>query len=254
MNNTLFDTKSLKEISQGTFTPVPKGKTDAEYGYFEYLPPVYLQNNQQFPLIIFLHGAGEVGDNASNPHMLRRVLKHGIPFLITRKLWNPAHPFVVISPQNHVYGWDAASLHRFLEYVFENYNIDRKRVYLTGISMGGFGIFNYLCRYSDKSGIAAAVPICGGGDVRCADNIKNIPLWAFHGDADNVVNVRYSKDIIREINKLNPPLKAKLTIFPKVKHNSWTITYSSKGMGSENPEYDRFDMPIWDWMYRYSLE
>lgn len=245
--------KSVVIGQEGLLKPVLKDASGAKYSYYEFLPNVYIQNNQKFPLIVFLHGAGEVGDSSSSSHIIKRVLKHGLPFLISKNLWIPKYPCVVISPQNPVYGWNPEDIHSFIQFIIDNYNIDIKRVYLTGISMGGFGIFSYLGKYGNKSGIAAAIPICGGGDIQYAARLKNIPLWAFHGEADNVVNVKYSINIVNAINRLNPELKPKLTIFPKVKHNSWAMTYSGAGMGKESPQYDRFDIPIWDWMYRYEL-
>jgi predicted peptidase len=251
--DTKFKETTDRLLYVGNHRAVAKFDTDAPYGYYEYLPFLYHQNNYQFPLVLFLHGAGEVGDSRTNPDVLKRVLKHGIPFLISKNLWKPAYPFVVISPQNDVYGWDAVKMRRFLEYVCSNYTIDLKRIYMTGISMGAFGIFSYLGRYGDKSGIAAAVPICGGGDIQNAQLIKHTPVWAFHGNADNIVNVQYSIEMISAINRANPKVRAQLSIFPKVKHNSWTITYSGAGMGKEQPGSDKFDMPIWEWMYRYRL-
>ncbi|NJK87383.1 MAG: hypothetical protein HC906_16745 [Bacteroidales bacterium] len=98
------------------------------------------------------------------------------------------------------------------------------------------------------------MPVCGGGDISLTMNMTDTPIWAFHGEADNVVQSKYSIAMIQAINSHNPLVKAKLTLFPKVKHNSWTLVYNETGMGKENPGFDKFDISIYDWMYQYVNE
>ncbi|NJK87382.1 MAG: hypothetical protein HC906_16740 [Bacteroidales bacterium] len=132
------------EVKTGLLNPVYKSKKNPEFGYYEYLPANYSNSELLYPMIIFLHGAGEVGNSRGNPEILKRILKHGIPFLISKNMWKPSYPFIVISPQNEEYGWDSERLRRFFEFLLENYQIEAKRVYMTGISMGGFGVFSFL--------------------------------------------------------------------------------------------------------------
>ncbi|RYD29767.1 MAG: phospholipase, partial [Verrucomicrobiaceae bacterium] len=101
--------------------------------------------------------------------------------------------------------------------------VDPKRFYVTGISMGGFATWDLLGRAPKK--IAAAIPICGGGDTDLVRRYGNVPIWAFHGDADPVVPVRTTKDMVAALEKAGG--KPKVTYYPGVEHDSWTQTYSN---------------------------
>ncbi|MFW5886245.1 MAG: hypothetical protein ACOCUL_00675, partial [Bacteroidota bacterium] len=101
--------------------------------------------------------------------------------------------------------------------------------------------------------IAAAIPICGGGQPSKSRALKDIPIWAFHGEEDSVVDVNHSIRMIESINKFGPVEKAKLTIYPGIKHDSWTMTYDHSGMGKESIMYDPFDINIWEWMLQHSF-
>ena len=84
-----------------------------------------------------------------------------------------------------------------------------------------------------------------------AKNFLNIPLWAFHGESDDTVPVSGSSNMIDAINTLKPSIKAKLTLYPGVGHNSWSRTYDGSGMGTENADFDPFSISIYDWMFEY---
>lgn len=130
------------------------------------LPRGYDQTDEPWPLIVFLHGAGECGDD------LERVRAHGPPRLARegRDL-----PFVVAAPQSRRGGWDVAALDRMLDEIVASNRVDQDRIYLTGISMGGFGAWAWAAARPER--FAALAPICGGGDPDWADRLKALPVW-----------------------------------------------------------------------------
>ena len=224
--------------------------TDSPYGFYVYAPSTDVEH-VKFPLLVFLHGSGERGNSSEDIQVLDRVFKHGPPKLINQNEWQPSYPVIVASPQCHDTGWFSNNVHEFIKYVIDNYPVNTDRIYLTGLSMGGYGTFDYVYDYGDNGFVSACVPICGGGKTNQTDNYKNIPFWAFHGDEDHSVPVQKSISTINAINELRPEIKAKLTIYPGVAHDSWTQTYNSRGIGSESEDYDAFDQPIYDWMFQY---
>ncbi|MEM0898056.1 MAG: prolyl oligopeptidase family serine peptidase [Verrucomicrobiota bacterium] len=183
------------------------------------------------PLILFLHGKGERGSD------LNSVKKHGPPKLIENDSMPSLRPFVVVSPQcPDDRMWQYPDLKALLDEVLAEQDIDRSRVYITGLSMGGFGTWKLLAE--EPRFFAAAIPICGGGDPDWARRLKHTPIWAFHGDEDSVVPVDRSKEMVDGIRRAGGK-KVKLTIYPEVKHDSWTATYN-------NPE-------IYAWLLSHSL-
>ena len=237
----------------GEHTPFVLGSTDSPYGFYLYIPGGYETTAQPYPLLIFLHGSGERGDSDINPDALDKVLSNGPPKLIRQGTWDPPYPMIVASLQcpTGAY-WDPAKVHETIEYFISEYRINVSRVYMTGLSMGGYGTFNYLGRYGDDSYVAAAVPICGSGNTSQASQFKHIPLWAFHGMEDTTVSVSGSIDMVEAINAEVPDVRAKLTLYPDVGHNSWSRTYDGSGMGTESGDYDAFDESIFRWMFRYT--
>jgi predicted peptidase len=228
--------------------------TSAPYGHYIYTPSSSSKAGPEFPLLIFLHGAGQKGNSSNDPAKLDLVLRNGPPILIEGSEWNPTYPMIVASPQCHDGDWNAEKIHDFITYLINEYPVNTKRIYITGLSMGGYGTFSYIGDYGDDSYAAACVPICGGGNINKAESFQNIPTWAFHGDADRTVSVNNSIKMIEAINALNPPEKAKLTIYPGVGHDSWSMTYDGTGMRTESSEYDGFNQEIYDWMFQFQKE
>ena len=184
--------------------------------YLLYLPKDYKQH-EKLPLVMFLHGAGERGDD------LDLVKIHGIPKLIEA---GQEFPFIVVSPQCPKDSWwtrELEPLKLLLDTLLETYKVDKKRVYLTGLSMGGFGTFHLAGLYPKY--FAAMAPICGGGHGSFADNLKNIPAWVFHGDADTIVPIQESQRMVSAIKKAGG--RVKLTTYKGVGHDSWTQTYNN---------------------------
>lgn len=179
-----------------------------------------------YPLILYLHGAGERGRD------LRLLTRQELP----KKLEREALPFLVVSPQCPAGEWwtehieDVSAL---LDHVLQTYPVDPARVYLTGISMGGYGSWYLGCHEPER--FAAVAPICGGGPLGRACALKDVPVWAFHGDQDDIVPPEATLSMIDALRACGGD--PKLTIYPGVKHNSWTQTYN-------NPE-------LYSWFLRH---
>jgi len=183
-------------------------------GYQLFLPEGYEQAKEPWPLIVFLHGAGESGTN------LELVKRHGPPKLVESK---KDFPFVVVSPQSPSFGWRLEALDALLDEILRRYHVDPDRVYLTGLSMGGFGTWAWAAARPER--FAAIAPICGGGNVADADKLKDLPIWAFHGAKDQVVPLRRSQEMVDAIRQAGgDPL---LTVYPDAGHDSWTETYAN---------------------------
>jgi predicted peptidase len=228
--------------------------TTSPYGHYIYTPGSYNKNGEKYPLLVFLHGSGEKANSKTDPSKLELVLRNGPPRLIKRGEWVPTYPMIVASPQCHDGGWNSQKIHEFIEYLTANYQVNKKRIYITGLSMGGYGTFAYVGDFGDDSFAAACVPICGGGNKSKAGNFYSVPTWAFHGDADVTVLPIKSIEMIDAINVFKPSPRAKLTIYPGVGHDSWSKTYNGTGMGSESKDYDKFNQSIYDWMFQYQKE
>lgn len=191
-----------------------------QMNYLLYLPKDY-ETQQSWPLVLFLHGAGERGDD------IEKVKKHGPPKLIAQ---GKEFPFIVVSPQcPEELWWEPLELTALLDAIADSYNVDPDRVYVTGLSMGGFGTWRLAAFAPER--LAAIAPICGGGETHWAKRIAGLPIWAFHGDKDRAVPVERSQLMVEAIRKEGGD--PKLTVYPGVEHDSWTETY-------ENPDFYRW--------------
>ncbi len=212
---------------------------------------------EKYPLIIFLHGAGERGsDNKSQ-------LIHGAK-LFEKKENMKNYPAFVIAPQcptdkrwvevdwtlpaHYMPKQISVSLGltmELLEEIIKKYPIDTNRIYVTGLSMGGFGTWDLISRYPDK--FAAAIPICGGADEKQASRIAKVPVWCFHGTKDQVVTVERSRNIVGEIELYGG--KPKYTEYPNRGHFSWGEAYSEPELLKwlfSNSGNDSFYIPLKD--------
>lgn len=167
----------------------------------------------KWPLLIFLHGRGERGNN------LNLVKKHGPAKLVESK----DLPFIIASPQcpRTDLWWKPKIVAGLVDELLQKHPIDPAKVYLTGLSQGGFGTWATAAEYPEK--FAAIAPICGGGKTEWAKKYGSLPIWNFHGDADKVVPVRLSRVMIEAIKKTGG--KIKHTEYSGVGHDSWTKTY-----------------------------
>ncbi|MDR1960263.1 MAG: prolyl oligopeptidase family serine peptidase [Planctomycetaceae bacterium] len=209
-------------LSETLQTPVPTDDSEKEeLQYFLFLPENYnTEEKKTFPLLLFLHGAGERGDD------LEKVKFHGPPKLLAaNEELRKRCPFIVVSPQcreNHY--WSPAQLLFFLDQLETNHRVDKNRVYVTGLSMGGFGTWMLTAYAGDR--FAAAAPVCGGLNPVNADKLVNMPIWAFHGESDPTVPVKSTIDAVEAVKKLGGE-KIKMTLYPNVGHDSWTQTYDN---------------------------
>ncbi len=193
--------------------------------YLLYLPRDYSSSNKDFPLILFLHGAGERGDS------LDLVKIHGIPKIVEQQ---PDFPFIAVSPQCPIDKWWVdpwlmETLNALLGKIMAKYRVTESQVYLTGLSMGGFGTWALSMIYPER--FAAIAPICGGGMPWMAFRIKDLPVWAFHGAKDEVVPIQRSQEMVEALKKIGGNIK--FTVYPEAGHDSWTETY-------DNPELYRW--------------
>ena len=188
-----------------------------EMGYLLYLPKNYAGENS-WPLVLFLHGSGERGSD------LELVKKHGPPKLIHE---GKEFPFIVVSPQcPKDISWEPIYLNALLDDVVSKHKVDKDRIYVTGLSMGGFGTWSLAAATPDR--FAAIAPVCGGGETRWARRLAHLPAWVFHGEKDKAVPVRLSQEMVDALKEKGG--EPKLTIYPEAEHDSWTETYN-------NPEF-----------------
>ena len=215
------------------------GTTDAPLGYYEYLPPGY-GDGEKRPLLIALHGLGANGDG-SERELPKLVTAEngdnaGIVALIEDDRWPLDRPFVVLAPQHDSpedinigpCDWEA-EVQAFIEYAVANYDVDPERVYLTGLSCGAYGAWMYIAEHGNSQ-IAAMIPIAGDPYLAWAKaecDLGGVPIWAFHGDADEVVSIFYPRVVMKDLGACPSPPRheATLTVYPGVDHNSWTSTY-----------------------------
>ncbi len=211
--------------------------------YMLFVPKNYKADGPKLPLMLFLHGLGECSTDDLN-----RVKIHG-PAKIVEK--QPDFPFVLITPQCPPpasedagkqlspselktliqHAWKPDQLIQLIDHVAGRLNVDRDRIYVTGLSMGGYGTWRLAATYPDR--FAAAVPICGGGEAeQMAKPLSKLPVWAFHGAKDTVVPPAESRAMVEAIRKEHGHVL--FTIYPNADHNSWDATYD--------------DPKIYDWL------
>ena len=187
----------------------------------------------RYPLVLFLHGAGERG------HDLEAIKKHGIKELTE---FQARYDFILAAPQCPPDTWwvdQMEALDQLLDDVCSSYRVDQTRIYLTGLSMGGYGTWHYAVRHPER--FAAVVPICGGGTwwngyPEMVRTIKNVPVWAFHGADDDIVPLSASQELVDALEEVNGNVR--FTVYPGVTHDSWTQTY-------QNPD-------LYVWLFRHA--
>ena len=210
---------SAAEPETGFLDRVYKNADGSESKYVIFVPKGY-KGDKAYPLILFLHGAGETGTDG------KKQAQVGLGPAVRKRA--DTFPFIVVFPQSHKRTWQADSADgkraiAILNEVEKQYKVDPKRVYLTGLSMGGFGTWSLAAKYPDRW--AAIAPVCGGGNPKDAAKLKDIPIWCFHGDADKAVPVQRSRDMIEAIKTAGG--MPKYTEYPGVGHNSWDKAYGT---------------------------
>jgi predicted peptidase len=227
--------KRISLVLAGLLFPAVAGAADPEVGFLDrvhkdpdgkeakyvlFVPHDY-KGDRAYPLILFLHGAGETGFDG------HKQARTGLGRAIRKR--EKDFPFFVLFPQSQKRTWkadspDADRALAILDETQKKYKIDPDRVYLTGLSMGGFGTWSLAFHHHDRW--AAIVPICGGGDPRGAERIKDIPCWCFHGDKDRAVRVDLSRRMIEALKKAGA--KPKYTEYEGVGHNCWDRAYATE--------------------------
>ena len=199
-----------------------------ELKYLLSLPSDYKDSgDKRWPLMLFLHGAGERGND------VQRAAIHG-PLSLVKQGTNL--PFIIVAPQcpsGQI--WENEPLLQLLESVEKKYRVDQKRIYLTGLSMGGYGTWKLGLAHPDK--FAAIAPICGGcnmievilGPRDKADAFKTLPIWAFHGAKDDVVPLSESERVVDGLRR-GGVKEVKFTVYPEAKHDSWKEAYKTPAL------------------------
>lgn len=200
---------------------------------YRFLKPVSPQSKKTFPLVIFLHGAGERGtDNESQiQHITELFLDPDNRSRYACYVLAPQCPEKIMWASHRREGsrlvmkeepaMPMQLLIQLLDKIEKEFPIDRSKIYVTGVSMGGFGTWDLLARFPNR--FAAAVPICGGGDIQTAQQMKHTPVWTFHGAMDNVVSPSQSRTMIKALQDAGS--KPGYTEYPDVAHDSWTYAY-----------------------------
>ncbi len=192
-------------------------KVRAKINYLLFLPDGYAKSKEKFPLMLFLHGSGESGSE------LAKVKVHGPPKIVETK---HDFPFILVSPQcpEARRGWDPNVLNGLVDEIVEKYRVDKDRIYVTGLSMGGFGTWALAATFGDR--FAAIAPICGGGNPNDAAKLKDMPIWVFHGAKDTTVPPQRSEEMVNAL-KAAGNTQVKFTVYPDAGHDSWTETYNN---------------------------
>ena len=210
---------TLSETGQHVQTFSAEIQKQVQIDYLLYLPENYKASKETYPLMLFLHGAGERGKN------LEALKVHGPPMLADK---GKSFPFVLVSPQCPEGDWwtdskQIETLNALLDDIVSRYRIDKDRIYVTGLSMGGFGTWQLAIQYPDR--FAAIAPVCGGGDPLLANRLGPLPIWVFHGAKDSVVPFKKSEEMVEALKKAGNNVK--FTVYPETDHNSWTETYNN---------------------------
>jgi pimeloyl-ACP methyl ester carboxylesterase len=236
-------------FSEANAQQVFKTTPTSVIGYLEYLPQGYNSNSNKYPIVIFLHGLGERGPNSTNPSVLQAgiapVTRNGPPKHVKA---GKQFPFILISPQlkNNFGDWPSWYVMEVVNYVKTYLRVDEKRIYLTGLSLGGGG--TWWTAQDFPNVFAAIAPVCGSRNSTgkaCTLAGANLPVWAFHGNKDSTVPMSRSVNMVNAINGCTPkpnPL-AKLTIYPGIAHNAWDKAYM--------PDHSIHNPNVYEWMLSF---
>lgn len=238
------------ETSPTVQTPVSHTVNSNIGGFLEALPAHYANHPRKlYPLIIFLHGQGELGSGSVSD--LNKITDNAIPKLISNKTFpsnfivhDTTYQFIVLSPQFKAWP-QPADVQSMINYATNHYHVNKNRIYVCGLSMGGGGTWDYT--WNAGQHIAAIVPISGASwpTTEKADDIASdtVAVWAFHNNNDPTVPSWYSQDYVDYINETNPLIKAKLTMFNASTHDAWTT--------ATDPNYKENGKNIYEWMLSF---
>jgi predicted peptidase len=237
-------------FSKGSAQNVFKTTSSSVIAYYESVPADYNSNSNKYPIVIFLHGIGERGPNTTDKNILEdniyKVAKLGPPMYVKN---GTKFPFILISPQlKSNYGsWSSSYVMEVINHVKTYLRVDERRIYITGLSLGGGG--TWVTAQDNPKLFAAVVPVCGGyNSPSKAINIakENLPVWASHGSVDKIVSMSKTVNMVNAINGCTPkpsPL-AKLTIYSGVAHNAWSYAYRT--------DHSLHTPNVYEWMMSFT--
>jgi predicted peptidase len=217
-------------------------------GFYQALPPTYDSSSDRYPLMVFLHGGGELGNGDDQ---LPLVLKNAVPRLLDKKSFplsftvsGHQYSFIIISPQFKEWP-KPADVDDVINYAMDHYRVDTHRVYMVGLSMGGGATWEYAGRHGKR--LAAMVPISGASwaDSATAKGIaaSDVPTWAFHNMDDSTVTYKSTTRYISFIQYYNPQFPVRFTLWPTGGHDAWTK--------ATDPSYTEDAKNIYEWMLQY---
>lgn len=215
--------------AQGTdLLSAKKGAIPGGYDFWVYTPEDYYYTQEYTPLVLFLHGASSCGSN------MNRCLRYGTVDAIKMGLDIPA---LVVTPQNPGGSWNPKKLNDVLEWVGENYAYDHSRLYVLGMSLGGYGTLDFVGTYPEK--VAAAMALCGGCTLKDQSKMGDVPLWILHGTADKAVSVRESQTVVNRMKQAGNALRLRYDWLPGATHGALArYFYTSK---------------TYEWLFSHSL-
>ncbi|AFH48895.1 Putative peptidase [Ignavibacterium album JCM 16511] len=231
---TFFMTESFSQDKSGRqekYKLEKEIKLKVELQYLIYLPPDYKTSEKNYPLVLFLHGAGERGTD------IELVKRNGPPKLVEE---GEEFPFILVSPQcpeGTRWNYQTQSLITLLDEIESKFRVDKNRIYVTGLSMGGQG--TWTLALSQPNRFAAIAPVCGWTDSWEVCKISHLPVWVFHGAKDNVVPVSESEEMVNALKECGAS-EVKLTIYPEANHDAWTETYNNE--------------ELYNWLLSHSLQ
>lgn len=191
-------------------------RLEVQCHYLLFLPRAYWETEESFPLMLFLHGAEERGDD------LELIKTHGPPKIAERQ---GDFPFILLCPQcpdGEV--WSSELLLALLDDIERRYRVDRRRLCVTGLSMGGYGTWELGCACPER--FSALVPICGGGIPLLAHKLREVAVWVFHGALDEVVPLEESIRMVKALRECGGEVR--FTIYPDLAHNCWSRAYEEE--------------------------
>jgi predicted peptidase len=211
--STLLLTANIVYAADLPVTGVQQEKRFKTQNYLLFLPQGYEKSEERWPLMLFLHGMSECGTNLS------KLKNTGPPKIVES---NPRFPFILVSPQSPApWGWDGNTLIALVDDVAGKYRVDPHRIYLTGLSMGGYVTWTLAAAHPEK--FAAIVPISGGGNTADAGKLTALPIWVFHGAKDDTVPVGQDRAMVAAIRAAGGNVK--YTEYPEEGHTCWDRAY-----------------------------
>jgi predicted peptidase len=234
-----------------SFVPVQEAVNEVFGGYYVALPPRYEARIDSFPLLLFLHGLGQMGNGSSDLHYITfdgigRLIAKG-KFPVSFASGGRLFSFIVVSPQSSQIPTEA-DVKELLDHVTSTYRVDRSRVYLSGLSMGARVVTLAAAAYAEE--FAAIVPIAGvavgpGMQNRCKAMAEaELPVWELHNLDDPMAPIAQAQQFISALAGFNPRVKPRFTVFDVYGHDAWTTAL--------DPVFQENGMNIYEWMLQYS--